>query len=332
MHLACHAASLAWLTLAASAAPPYHPLEVSGRPVESLTFEVEDRDRGRTIPLRVYLPPEGEAAPVVLFSHGLGGSRDNNPYLGRHWAGRGYAVVFVQHPGSDEEVWKDVRPAQRMPAMRRAASMNNYLDRTKDVPAVLDALAGWNERDSHALHGRLELDHVGMSGHSFGAQTTQALAGQRAARGRFSARDARIDAAVMMSPSPPAHGDPGPAFAGVEIPCLLLTGTLDKSLIAGTTPEERLEVFPQLKRAPAWQLVLDGADHMDFGERSRLGRRTRDPRYHRAILALTTAFWDATLKQDAAARAWLDGKGARSVLRPADRWQRNPAAAPPSRD
>jgi hypothetical protein len=47
---------------------------------------------------------------------------------------------------------------------------------------------------------------------------------------------------------------------------------------------------------------------------------TRDPNHHRAILALSTAFWDSYLRGDAAARAWLDGSGARSVLEKADRW------------
>ena len=39
-------------------------------------------------------------------------------------------------------------------------------------------------------------------------------------------------------------------------------------------------------------------------------------RYHKAILALTTAFWDAQLKGDKEAKVWLDGDGAKSVLTP----------------
>ena len=66
-----------------------------------MTFEVKDKGSSRVIPIRVYLPEEEKAAPVVLFSHGLGGSRENNPYLGSHWAKRGYMVVFVQHLGRD---------------------------------------------------------------------------------------------------------------------------------------------------------------------------------------------------------------------------------------
>ena len=59
-------------------------------------------------PIRVYLPAAGTPAPVVLFSHGLGGSREGNAFMGRHWAQRGYVAVFLQHPGSDDGVWMDV--------------------------------------------------------------------------------------------------------------------------------------------------------------------------------------------------------------------------------
>ena len=299
----------------------YDPLKVPEVEIVSKTFEVKDAGRDRTLPIRVYLPEGKKPAPVILFSHGLGGSRDNNPYLGNHWAKRGYAVVFVQHPGSDESVWKDAGPLEKVTAMRQAASIDNYLKRTKDVPAVIDALAKWNGEPEHALAGRLDLEHLGMSGHSFGAQTTQAVAGQ-GARPRMSLAEPRIDAAVMMSPSPPAAGDPTKAFAPIKIPCLLMTGTHDDSPIGNTTPADRLKVFPHLQQAPAWQVVFDQATHMDFGQSGK-GSPTR---YHQATLALTTAFWDAELKADPAAKAWLRGENARPVLVAADRWESNAKA------
>ena len=46
----------------------------------------------------------------------------------------------------------------------------------------------------------------------------------------------------------------------------------------------------------------------------------RNPNHHRAVLAVTTAFWDAFLRNDSTAAAWLDA-GVRSVLEPADRWR-----------
>jgi predicted dienelactone hydrolase len=51
---------------------------------ETLDLTVNDKERQRDIPLRVYLPSEKTAAPAVLFSHGLGGSREGCRYLGEH--------------------------------------------------------------------------------------------------------------------------------------------------------------------------------------------------------------------------------------------------------
>src|SRR5260370_921036 len=82
-----------------------------------------------------------------------------------------------------------------------------------------EQLAVWNKESGHPLAGRLDLDRIGMSGHSFGAGTTQGVGGQSfpgAAGRRFT--DARIRAAVAFSPSAPATGDPQAAFAGVTIP------------------------------------------------------------------------------------------------------------------
>lgn len=301
----------------------YDPLQVKDVKVDSQTFEVKDGKRNRTLPIRVYLPETRKPAPVILFSHGLGGSRDNNPYLGNHWAKRGYVVVFVQHPGSDDSVWKDLPAPQRMHAMQQAGSLENFLDRNKDIPVVIDALTHWNSQDGHTLYHRLDPSHIGMSGHSFGAITTQAVAGQSFVAEHVSFRDARIKAAVMMSPNKPAIGDPAPAFASIRIPCLLLTGTRDDGIIFSTRPEDRLKVFPYLQQAPAWQVVFDKATHMTFSDRDLMGRPIRDPRYHSAILALTTAFWDAELRGNTNAKKWLQGDGARSVLVSQDRWEMN---------
>jgi hypothetical protein len=127
----------------------------------------------------------------------------------------------------------------------------------------------------------------------------------------------------MMSPGPPAIGDPATAFGDIRIPCLLMTGTQDGSPIGNQTPGNRLKVFPHLRKAPAWQVVFDGAAHMDFGQRTLKGDAIKDTRYHKAILALTTAFWDSTLQSKAAATSWLNGKDARSILHPKDVWQSN---------
>ncbi|MEZ5402548.1 MAG: hypothetical protein R2729_22930 [Bryobacteraceae bacterium] len=296
-------------------------LLASAAAASTLDLAVHDTARNRDIPIKVYLPA-ASAAPVVLFSHGLGGSREGNAFMGEHWSQAGYAVIVVQHPGSDDSVWRDARPAQRMRAMREAASLENFQLRVKDVPAVIDQLERWNGERGHVLFARLDLARVGMSGHSFGAVTTQAVSGQTYGR-RALFTDPRIKAAIAFSPSAPRGGDAARGFGSVRIPWLLMTGSKDTALIGGATVESRLAVFPALPPGGKYELVLYNAEHSAFTDRALPGdREPRNPNHHRAILAISTAFWNATLRGDESARAWLDGEGPRSVLEAKDRWQR----------
>jgi predicted dienelactone hydrolase len=338
----CYVASIALLIVVISCslamtAPPagYDPMAVSPAfTPKTVDLVVKDAARQRDIPVRIYLPDAlhggRSEAPVVLFSHGLGGSRENNRYLGVHWSARGFVGVFLQHPGSDESVWKEAEAGERYQTLRRAASGQNLRLRTQDVTAVLDQLEKWNKTSGHQLAGRLDLTRAGMSGHSFGAVTTQAVSGQTfrgfgaAGRGGASSTEPRIKASVIFSPSSPRIGDPKTAFGSVKIPWLLMTGTEDTAPIGDIDVESRLAVFPALPPGDKFELVLDGAAHSAFGDRALPGDRAgeRNPNHHRAIMALSTAFLDTYLRNDPAARAWLNGDGPASVLEKPDRWQK----------
>lgn len=312
-------------------AAEYDPLVAAdgdSRGLEERTHElvVKDEKRDRELPILVRLPSaadtKSEPAAVVLFSHGLGGSRTGCKYLAEHWTARGYVTVFLQHPGSDDSVWKDAPLLQRMAAMRRAASSRNWFLRVQDVPAVLDQLTTWNRTKGHVLEGRLDLDRIGMSGHSFGAVTTQAVSGQSFAGIGARYTDGRIKSAVAFSPSRPPRGDVGRAFGSVKVPWLLMTGTDDTSPIGSQTAETRTEVFPNLPPSRKYEVVLHEAEHSAFSDRGLPGdQRARNPNHHRAILAITTAFWDATLRGDKEAAEWLDGDGPQDVLEKEDRWR-----------
>jgi predicted dienelactone hydrolase len=295
--------------------PNFHPK------MRGLT--VHDAARNRDIPVRIYLPPNDKPAPVVLFSHGLGGSREGSKFLGRQWAARGYLAVFVQHPGSDELVWKNAPPAERMDALRKAASLENFFLRVGDIRAVLDQLQAWNK--SGSLANRMDLTRIGMSGHSFGAVTTQAVGGEMFLMSGTELTDPRIRAAVIMSPSTPKSETAERAFGDVKIPWLLMTGTKDVSPLGETDANARLTVYPALHGVPKYQVVLNDADHSVFADRALHGDRgARNLNHHRVIRAVSTAFWDAYLQENKDALAWLNGTGPRSVLEPADGWKASP--------
>ncbi len=303
----------------------YNPLTLSSANTSPpLDLTVTDKSRDREIPIRVYLPAGKGPAPVVLFSHGLGGSREGSAFLGKHWSARGYVCVFLQHPGSDTSIWKDKPQADRVAALKKAVNLENFLLRAKDVPAVLDQLEKWNKDKSIQLAGRLDMEHVGMSGHSFGAITTQAVSGQISPGGTVDFTDPRIKAAIVFSPSAPTTGTAKEAFAEVKIPWMLMTGTKDVvPLISKADIKSRLSVYPALPPGGKYELVLDNAEHSVFTDRPLpTDTEQRNPNHHRVILALSTAFWDANLRGNAAAKAWLDGDGPKTVLEKNDRWQR----------
>ncbi|MBK8191219.1 MAG: hypothetical protein IPK79_12315 [Vampirovibrionales bacterium] len=73
-----------------------------------------DPDRGgREIKTLLYQPVKAEgdtsAAPLVMLSHGLGGSEKTLGYLAEHLASHGYAVMALNHPGSDVEAERAVK-------------------------------------------------------------------------------------------------------------------------------------------------------------------------------------------------------------------------------
>ena len=304
----------------AVAADSYDPMKLAeAGPRKVLDFVVHDAKRQRDLPVRVYLPKSSGPAPVVLFSHGLGGSSKGYSYLGTKWAGHGYVVVAVQHPGSDESVWRgSTNPAA---AMKQAANGRNLVLRLQDVPAVIDQLALWDREPGHPLNNRLDLEKIGMAGHSFGALTTQGVSGESLGWKGAKFTDPRIKAALCLSPGSPRLGKPSKVFGSVKIPWMLMTGTNDVASIGNQNLASRLAVFPALPPGGKYEIVLNGADHMAFTD-APIPRSTSNPNHHKAIEALSTAFWDSYLKDDKAAKAWLDGEGANTVLTAADTFRK----------
>ncbi|MFP4069680.1 MAG: hypothetical protein ACLFVC_05810 [Opitutales bacterium] len=110
-------ASLFFSTLAWA----YDPLEQGPAPTSlDMSWPVSP---DRSIPVRIFLPAGTDPAPVILFSHSLGGSRAGSNYLGEHWSSRGYVTVFLQHPGSDESVWRDKPRSEILRSMNLNAAV-----------------------------------------------------------------------------------------------------------------------------------------------------------------------------------------------------------------
>lgn len=301
----------------------YDPLSVQNS-IKTYDLIIHDSMRGRDIPIYVFTPIEAGNYPVVLFSHGLGGSRMMGQYLGKHWAERGYVAVYVQHLGSDDSIWKGKAKSEILNSLKDAVSIENFILRVDDVKTVLDQLAVMNADAGSPLLGKLNLDQVAMTGHSFGAITTQAVSGQLLKNGAIGLRDGRIRAAVVLSPSSPmVKSEAERSFSQVDIPWLLMTGTDDVVAIANQTVESRKAVFKALPKGSKYQVVLNGAEHSAFTDRALPGdKKPRNPNHHRSILALSTAFLDAYLKSNQDALNWLNGLGPSQILDKADIWNK----------
>ncbi len=283
-----------------------------------------DTARNRRVPVKLYYPETGTGLPVIVFSHGLGGTREGYEYLGRHWASWGYLSVHVQHLGSDDSVWRGLPPADIPPAMRKvAATPATAIARPLDVRFALDQVTRMNEEPG-PLQGRLDLTRVGMAGHSFGGWTTLACVGQTlpVLAGRTSPlADSRIKAAISMS-APAPKRDPQKALAGIKVPLMHMTGTLDDSPVGDTKASERRIAFDAISGPEQYLVTFLGGDHMVFSGRLRgmertvgmQGKADQDALFQNLILQGTTAFWDYYLKGDATAGEWLRHGGYATAL------------------
>jgi predicted dienelactone hydrolase len=85
------------------------------------------------------MPPGGR--PVVLFSHGLGGTAAGGERWGHAWWAAGLVVVHLQHPGSDlEAVRRVARSFSDQAGLRRAAGPEQLLARLEDMVFALDEM------------------------------------------------------------------------------------------------------------------------------------------------------------------------------------------------
>ena len=256
---------------------------------------------GRVVPFKAYTPRGPGPFPVVIHSHGLGGSREASTYILQAVAEAGFLVVTLQHAGSDSALLArgGAGAAEALAAAGRAGMTAEAAQaRYGDVPFAIDQIA----RDP-MLKDKADLSRLGMSGHSFGALSTLVAVGQRVlgARPGVSFAEPRIKAAIAYSPNKPRGDDPVAAFARVRTPMLHFTGTEDATQFdLERTPFERTAPYQAITGADQFLVILTGGDHAVFGGRRAVSGQLKpsDPAHMEAIKAETVRFWKAYLADD----------------------------------
>lgn len=289
----------------AAAGPP--PAAVARADVVVSRGEWIDPARGgRVAPYKLYMPVGAGPFPVVIHSHGLGGSRETSAYILEAVAASGIAVFAIQHAGSDTGILP-VGNLEGVSAADLRLAPGAAEDRFADLPFVIRELDRMNAEG--VLKGRLDMDRIGMSGHSFGALSTLVAVGQRTAgAARPGLREPRIDAAIVYSPNKPRNMDPRTALADVSTPMLHFTGTEDISPVdLERTPWERTLPFQTITGADQYLVYLTGGDHRVFSGRRLVAKQLKasDPEHMRLIVETTVLFWRAYLLDDPAAMAAL---------------------------
>ncbi len=301
-------------------------------------LELHDPIRNKSLSVRVSYPLSDGYFPVIIFSHGAGGSKDTYGYLAKFWSARGYVVIQPSHYDSIS-VLREQRPRRSFLQLMKGMpnDPSGWSDRTGDVSFLIDSL-GPLQCLLPGIAGKIDASAIGVGGHSYGAFTAQLIAGVRpplpfpSAGSENQLADSRVKAILAISAQGVRSGssafgfDDIESFAALSLPALYVTGDRDVSI--WNDVKHRLQGFSGAAPGDKFAVVLDGANHMTFVGEVMQSTKTSfteliydrvqgsmpaaygdaEQHWHDVEVA-TTIFWDAYLKTEFDAREFLVSDG-----------------------
>jgi len=272
---------------------------------------LHDEKRNKDVRVRIFYPVIAGKYPVIIFSHGAGGSDTCCESLTRHWATYGYITLQPIHDDSVVQRHSSGDENARFPQAVREALKNPALweSRPRDISFLLDSLAGLQKRVA-GLNGKIDTSRIGVAGHSMGCYTAEAIAGALVdlpdhPGQNFS--DPRAKAILCLSPQGPGQfGLTAHSFSNISLPFMGITGSLDNLGPLANAAWHKIP-FERSQPGDKYEVFIQGASHMSFisAETVNSARSSQAA----AILGYTNsaslAFWDAYLKDDPAAKNFL---------------------------
>jgi predicted dienelactone hydrolase len=272
---------------------------------------LHDDKRNKDVRVRVFYPVIAGKYPVIVFSHGAGGSDTCCESLTRHWATYGYITLQPIHEDSVVQRRSSGDENARFPQAVGEALKNPALweSRPHDISFLLDSLAGLQKRVA-GLNGKIDTSRIGVAGHYMGAYTAEAIAGALVdlpGRPGQNFSDPRAKAILCLSPQGPGQfGLTVHSFSNISLPFMGITGSLDNLGPLANAAWHKIP-FERSQPGDKYEVFIQGASHMSFitAETANSARSSQAA----AILGYTNsaslAFWDTYLKDDNAAKKFL---------------------------
>lgn len=293
--------------------------------VETIDQTIHDAKRNKDLRVRLLIPKSGGPFPVIVFSHGAGGSGQNYFPLTGFWATHAYVVIQPTHNDSialRKEKGEQVPTSPRELIDEYRFNSDDWGNRARDVSLVIDALSDLDKRIPQ-LKGKMDQKRIGVGGHSYGAYTTQMIGGALVdipnGQKAQSFRDERPRALMLLSPQGKnQNGLTETSWKTMTRPMMSMTGKYDNGA-SGQVAEWRKDPFTYSPPGDKYYVFIDEAFHMSFtgalaqenGQLARqpivarLGGRTDQKAVFDYVKIASIAFWDAYLKTDPNAKAYL---------------------------
>lgn len=212
-------------------------------------------------------PVEGRDLPIVVISHGSGGTQFTHRILAAYLAARGFVVALPLHSHNHrlDNVW--------------AGQKANLEARPRAIRLALTMMRG----DGH-FYKRLDVDRVALIGHSIGGYTALAAAGAKPKPKYGINTGEPIDpfALVLFAPDGVLLAfDHDEGLSEVDLPILMLTAEQDS-----ITPHANAEVLVNRLPNPdrLTHRMVPNAGHLSFlspfptSMQDRVGMAARDPK------------------------------------------------------